>query len=102
MERTIDILAAVAQRADRPYTVGFAAETNDVEKHALAKLTKKNLDLIAANEVGDSKVFDQDENSLLLLWPHGGRQELGTGAKSELAAKLVDFITARFLERARN
>jgi phosphopantothenoylcysteine decarboxylase/phosphopantothenate--cysteine ligase len=102
MERTIDILAAVAQRGDRPYTVGFAAETNDVEKHALAKLTKKNLDLIAANEVGDSKVFDQDENSLLLLWPHGGRQELGTGAKSELAVKLVDFITARFLERARS
>jgi phosphopantothenoylcysteine decarboxylase / phosphopantothenate---cysteine ligase len=102
MERTIDILAAVAQRPGRPYTVGFAAETNDVEKHALAKLTKKNLDLIAANEVGDSKVFDQDENSLLLLWPQGGRQELGTGAKSELAVKLVDFITARFLERARS
>jgi phosphopantothenoylcysteine decarboxylase / phosphopantothenate---cysteine ligase len=101
MERTIDILAAVAQRADRPYTVGFAAETNDVEKHALTKLTKKGLDLIAANEVGDNKVFDQDENSLLLLWPHGGRQELGAGAKSELAVKLLDFITARFLERAR-
>ncbi|MEY2854992.1 MAG: bifunctional phosphopantothenoylcysteine decarboxylase/phosphopantothenate--cysteine ligase CoaBC [Pseudomonadota bacterium] len=102
MERTIDILAAVAQRADRPYTVGFAAETNDVEKHALAKLTKKNLDLIAANEVGDNKVFDQDENALLLLWPHGGRQELGAGAKSELAAKLLDFITARFLERTKS
>jgi phosphopantothenoylcysteine decarboxylase/phosphopantothenate--cysteine ligase len=100
MERTIDILAAVAQRADRPYTVGFAAETNDVEKHALVKLTKKNLDLIAANEVGDNKVFEQDENALVLLWPGGGRQELGAGAKTELAAKLVDFIAARFGERA--
>ncbi|MGC4028985.1 MAG: bifunctional phosphopantothenoylcysteine decarboxylase/phosphopantothenate--cysteine ligase CoaBC [Steroidobacteraceae bacterium] len=100
MERTVDILAAVAQRADRPYTVGFAAETNDVEQHALAKLTRKNLDLIAANEVGDNKVFEQDDNALLLLWPGGGRQELGAGAKAVLAVKLVDFITARFLERA--
>ncbi len=100
MERTVDILAAVAQRADRPYTVGFAAETNDVEQHALAKLTRKNLDLIAANEVGDNKVFEQDDNALLLLWPNGGRQELGVGAKTVLAAKLMDFIAARFLERA--
>jgi phosphopantothenoylcysteine decarboxylase / phosphopantothenate---cysteine ligase len=102
MERTIDILAAVAQRADRPYTVGFAAETNDVEQHALLKLTRKNLDLIAANEVGDNKVFEQDDNSLVLLWPGGGRQELGAGAKTELAAKLVDFIVARFAARDAN
>lgn len=99
MERTVDILTAVAQRPDRPYTVGFAAETNDVEMHALAKLERKKLDLIAANEVGDNKVFEQDDNSLVLLWPEGGRQELGAGAKSLLAVKLMDFITARFLER---
>jgi phosphopantothenoylcysteine decarboxylase / phosphopantothenate---cysteine ligase len=99
MERTIDILHAVALRADRPYTVGFAAETNDVEAHALAKLNRKNLDLIAANEVGDNKVFEQDTNALVLLWPHGGRQELGTGAKTELADKLMEFISARYLER---
>jgi phosphopantothenoylcysteine decarboxylase/phosphopantothenate--cysteine ligase len=99
MERTVDILAAVAQRADRPYTVGFAAETNDVEEHALAKLQRKNLDLIAANEVGDTKVFDADDNALTLLWPNGGRLALGTGAKTELAAKLVDFIVERYRER---
>ena len=63
MERTIDILHAVAQRPDRPYTVGFAAETNNVEEHARAKLERKNLDLIAANEVGDNKVFEQDDNA---------------------------------------
>src|SRR5690606_9990116 len=55
MERTVDILAAVAQRADRPFTVGFAAETNDVEKHALSKLERKRLALIAANELGAVK-----------------------------------------------
>jgi phosphopantothenoylcysteine decarboxylase / phosphopantothenate---cysteine ligase len=99
MERTIDILHTVAQRADRPYTVGFAAETNDVEAHALAKLSRKNLDLIAANEVGDNKVFEQDDNALVLLWPNGGRLELGAGAKTQLAAQLMDFVCARFLER---
>jgi phosphopantothenoylcysteine decarboxylase/phosphopantothenate--cysteine ligase len=99
MERTVDILTAVAQRADRPYTVGFAAETNQVEEHALAKLNRKNLDLIAANEVGDAKAFDADDNALTLLWPNGGRLELGAGAKTELAQKLVEFIVARFTER---
>ncbi len=99
MERTVDILQAVSQGPHRPYTVGFAAETNNVEEFALAKLIRKNLDLIAANEVGDSKVFEQDENALTLLWPGGGRLELGAGAKTALAAKLVDFIAARYLER---
>lgn len=100
MERTIDILQAVAAKPDRPeYVVGFAAETNNVEEHARAKLVRKKLDLIAANEVGDNKVFEQDDNALVLLWP-GGRQELGAGAKTELAAKLMDFIAARVLERA--
>ncbi len=98
MERTVDILAAVAARADRPYTVGFAAETNNVEEHALAKLQRKKLDLIAANEVGDAKVFEQDDNALTLLWPGGGKLELGAGAKTELAQKLLEVIAARFLQ----
>jgi phosphopantothenoylcysteine decarboxylase/phosphopantothenate--cysteine ligase len=98
MERTVDILAAVAQCADRPFTVGFAAETNNVEEHALAKLERKKLDLIAVNEVGDAKVFDQDENAITLLWPRGGRLELGAGAKTQLAQRLVDFIASRYLE----
>jgi phosphopantothenoylcysteine decarboxylase/phosphopantothenate--cysteine ligase len=99
MERTIDILHAVAQRADRPFTVGFAAETNDVEAHALAKLKRKHLDLIAANEVGDCKVFEQEDNALTLFWPDGGKLELGAAPKTVLAAKLMDFIAARYLER---
>ncbi len=100
MERTVDILAAVSQRPDRPFTVGFAAETNDVEENALSKLSRKNLDLIAANEVGDCKVFEQDDNALTLLWPGGGRLELGSGSKTELARKLMEFITQRYLAQA--
>ncbi len=100
MERTIDILHAVAQLPRRPYVVGFAAETNNVEEHARAKLERKNLDLIAANEVGDCKVFDQDDNALVLLWKNGGRQELGAGPKTLLARKLMAFIAARYLANA--
>ena len=98
MERTIDILAAVAARAERPFTVGFAAETNDVEQHALGKLERKRLDLIAANEVGDTKCFEQDDNAITVLWPGGGRLELGSDAKTELARKLLDVIAARYLQ----
>jgi len=100
MERTVDILLAVAQRSPRPFVVGFAAETNDVEMHARAKLERKNLDLIAANEVGDCKVFDQDDNALVLLWPYGGRLELGAGSKTLLARRLMTFIVERYQARS--
>lgn len=99
MERTIDILHTVAQLPDRPYVVGFAAETNNVEENARAKLVRKNLDLIAANEVGDCKVFEQDDNALVLLWPDG-RKELGAGPKTELARMLMAFISERYLARS--
>ena len=97
MERTVDILHAVAQRANRPYVVGFAAETNDVEVHARAKLERKNLDLIAVNEVGDCKGFDRDDNQVVVLWHNGGRQELGEGSKTVLARRLMVLIAERYL-----
>src|SRR5690606_28421953 len=67
MERTTDILAAVAARPDRPFVVGFAAETESVEQNARSKLLKKNLDMIAANEVGHDKAFDCEDNALVVL-----------------------------------
>jgi phosphopantothenoylcysteine decarboxylase / phosphopantothenate---cysteine ligase len=101
MERTIDILHTVAQLPDRPYVVGFAAETNDVEYHARLKLERKNLDLIAANEVGDCKVFEKDDNALVLLWQNGGRHELGAGPKTQLARDLARFIAERYVQQRR-
>jgi phosphopantothenoylcysteine decarboxylase/phosphopantothenate--cysteine ligase len=96
LERTVDILATVAARSDRPFVVGFAAETESVEQHARLKLEKKRLDLIAANEVGDDKVFDKDDNALLVLW-EGGRRELPRGPKLELARALLALIVERRL-----
>ncbi len=95
MERTPDVLATVAARADRPFVVGFAAETQSVEQNARAKLVKKNLDMIAANEVGDAKVFDSDENHLVVLW-RDARRDLGVGPKLELARELIRLVAESY------
>jgi phosphopantothenoylcysteine decarboxylase/phosphopantothenate--cysteine ligase len=91
MERTVDVLATVAARADRPFVVGFAAETESVEQHARAKLLKKNLDMIAANEVGHQKAFDCEDNQLVVLW-RNGREDLGSASKLTLARRLISLI----------
>jgi phosphopantothenoylcysteine decarboxylase/phosphopantothenate--cysteine ligase len=98
LTRTTDILSQVSASAQRPFTVGFAAETNAVEHYARAKLLAKNLDLIAANEVGHAKAFDCDENSLLVLW-RGGRVELPVSSKRELARALTGVIIEQFFEQ---
>src|ERR1700689_4862680 len=95
MERTTDVLATVAARADRPFVVGFAAETEAVESNARAKLLRKNLDMIAANEVGHDKAFDCEDNQLIVLW-RNGRHELGKASKLALARELVALIAESF------
>ena len=96
MERTPDVLATVAARPNRPFVVGFAAETESVEQHARAKLLKKNLDMIAANEVGHDKAFDCEDNQLLILW-RAGRRELPRASKVTLARQLVALIAESYL-----
>jgi phosphopantothenoylcysteine decarboxylase/phosphopantothenate--cysteine ligase len=98
LTRTTDILSQVSASAQRPFMVGFAAETNAVEHYARAKLLAKNLDLIAANEVGHTKAFDCDDNSLLVLW-RGGRVELPVASKRELARALAGLIVEQYLRQ---
>jgi len=93
MERTADVLATVAARTERPMVVGFAAETEAVEANARAKLLKKNLDMIAANEVGHDKAFDSDDNQLVVL-TRNGRHELPRADKLTLARGLIGLIAA--------
>ena len=91
-----DILAAVAKLKDRPYCVGFAAESHDLLKHARDKLERKNLPLIVGN-LGPA-TFGRDDNSLLLVDAHGHRQlpEDGrTTGKLELARALVQELARR-------
>jgi phosphopantothenoylcysteine decarboxylase/phosphopantothenate--cysteine ligase len=94
LEKSADILASVAALERRPFVVGFAAETTNVEAHAMAKLERKKLDLIAANEVGAERAFDREDNALLLLWP-GGRRELSLKSKTDLAREFIAFIASR-------
>jgi phosphopantothenoylcysteine decarboxylase/phosphopantothenate--cysteine ligase len=90
----------VAALDPRPFVVGFAAETQKVEEHARAKLERKRLDMIAANRVGDGLAFDRDDNALTVLW-NGGREELATAGKVELARRLVALIAERMAAQAR-
>lgn len=90
-----DILAEVAARTPRPFVVGFAAETDDVEKHARGKLVRKQLDMIAANQVGqDGCGFESCDNALSVYWADGG-QEIPLGPKADVARALVSLIANR-------
>jgi len=89
-----DILAEVAAMPQRPFLVGFAAETENVEDYARAKLERKRLDLIAANRVGADCGFERDDNALLLIWPDG-REELARADKRELARQLIGRIAVQ-------
>lgn len=93
--KTQDILAAVAGLAERPFTVGFAAETDNVKEYARAKLERKGLDMIAANLVGSGLGFEVDENSLWVLW-EGGERYLPAVSKTELARQLLALIVERY------
>jgi phosphopantothenoylcysteine decarboxylase / phosphopantothenate---cysteine ligase len=93
--RNPDILASVAALDPKPFTVGFAAETQDLEQNARAKLEQKNLDLIAANRVGaPDGGFESDTNSLLLI-DSEGLHEIPSMNKKQLARKLIQHIARR-------
>jgi len=99
LQKTQDILAAVANLERRPFTVGFAAETHDLENYARGKLVQKNLDMIAANWVGQAQGgFDSDQNALQVFWPEG-QKTLAMTDKTQLAEQLIALITEKFHEK---
>src|SRR5277367_2620148 len=94
LEPAPDIIKSVADMAKRPFVVGFAAETNDVEDNARIKLKRKKLDMIAANQVGDGIAFDCEDNALTVIWP-GGKAEVARGPKIDVARELIALIAKR-------
>ncbi len=91
-----DIVAAVSAHEKRPFTVGFAAETQDVIAYAQAKLTNKKLDMIATNDVSGSNVgFNSDNNAVTVIWP-GGHKVLPLASKKQIAKQLVELIGIRY------
>jgi phosphopantothenoylcysteine decarboxylase/phosphopantothenate--cysteine ligase len=92
LAENVDILAAVAKLAQRPYCVGFAAETDDLAKNAREKLVRKNVPLIVGN-IGPA-TFGRDDNALLLVDARGERQLLSSD-KLSLARELVREVSTR-------
>ena len=88
-----DVIAAVANiEKNRPYTVGFAAETQNVESYAKGKLVNKNLDMICANDVSQSGLgFNSDQNALTLYWQNK-QLELPVSSKSTIALKVIEQL----------
>lgn len=100
MIKNPDIVAEVAaMSAARPFVVGFAAETQNVEEYARSKLARKNLDLICANDVSrPGQGFNSDSNALHLYWSNG-EMSLPLSDKSLLGQKLMDEIVKRYEEK---
>ena len=95
LEPTPDVLGWVAGLPRRPFLVGFAAETEDLETNARRKLERKGLDLVAANRVGvPGTGFDADENELDVYW-EGGSRRLARAPKTVLGRELVALIGER-------
>ena len=93
--RNPDILADVARIEQRPFCVGFSAETNDLEQYARGKLAAKHIDMVAANPVGAGLGFDVDDNTLFVCWA-GGETRLPRAPKSVLARQLLNLIAQRY------
>ncbi len=95
--RNPDILKSVSSLPNRPFCLGFAAETENVEVHARGKLKNKHLDMIAANNVGqkDSPVFGSDTNALDVYWPEDGHSSIESGSKQDVAKALLELLTKR-------
>ncbi len=93
--RNPDVLSEVAAIKNGPFTVGFAAETENLEAHAREKLQSKKLDMIAANLVGEEKAFDQDENALLVLTTNEQHELLQTH-KEKLARQLISIVAKSY------
>jgi phosphopantothenoylcysteine decarboxylase/phosphopantothenate--cysteine ligase len=95
-----DVVADVAALASKPFTVGFAAETQDVEHYALDKLKRKKLDMIAANNVALSgQGFNSDDNALT-VFSSKNKTYLPLASKKILAEQLVQLISQHYIEQS--
>ncbi len=93
-----DILKSVSELEERPYVVGFAAETDGLIKNAEKKLKNKGLDLIVANDVSNKEIgFDSDENEVTLI-TKTEQQLIPKQNKKKISKKIVEFISRRINE----
>src|SRR5699024_5489209 len=94
LTRTRDIIADVARQYPAVFTLGFAAETTDMENAARGKRERKRLNMVAGNIVGPEHAFGRDDNQLYVCWD-GGDLRLERASKVDLARQLVAMIAER-------
>ena len=90
--KDIDILKEISKLPKHPKLVGFAAETDNLKEYAKKKLKEKSLSMIVANDVSGGKVFGEDKNKAVLIFPDGKEIETEHIPKSELARIILDNI----------
>ncbi len=93
-----DILFDVSHQFPDLFSVGFAAETEDLIKHAKGKLKRKKLDMIVANPVGKNQGFDQDTNQVEIIWKDG-HVSLPEKDKAELAIEIMEIVSERYSQK---
>lgn len=97
--RNPDILSTIAHRADRPFSVGFAAETQDLLNYASGKLKAKNLDLIVANDVSNQAIgFNSEDNAITIIDKNQQQTTFAQTSKSKIAKQLINFIAQRLTQ----
>jgi phosphopantothenoylcysteine decarboxylase / phosphopantothenate---cysteine ligase len=102
LQRNADILADVTARQNAPFTVGFAAETQNIEQYAQQKLARKNLNMIAANQVaakqtsGEDIGFNSEYNALDIYWS-SGHIKLDKALKTDIAQQLIEIIAQQYM-----
>ena len=99
MEPVVDILKTVTRRKKEQFVVGFAAETRNLEDYAKRKLEEKNLDLIAANPIGNGAGFGLYSNKITVLGPGGFREDWPPASKEDLGRDLVELVSRKHAER---
>lgn len=94
--RNPDILATLSLREDRPFSVGFAAETENLLEYASRKLKDKNLDLIVANDVANPSIgFNSEENAITVIDRELHKTAFAQTSKGKIARQLIAFIAER-------
>jgi phosphopantothenoylcysteine decarboxylase/phosphopantothenate--cysteine ligase len=99
LEATPDVLASVVARSERPYVVGFAADTGGVER-AIEKAERKRVDLLVYNDVSEpGSGFNTDTNRVVFIGRDGTTESLPLLSKAEVAEKIWDRIASELNER---
>lgn len=106
--RNPDVLASMTAHTPKPFSVGFAAETEKLREHARGKLERKNLDMIVANDVSDTSIgFNSENNAALLLWRDTAsdtmtitERDIPQCSKTVLASRVIAEVAAQIAAQA--